>query len=259
MLAQLIVSSNPELLKDYLNQQLTDQQIPLQGPDIIYLGQDDKFNLETIKELSQFFSLKPFQQAQRIVVLENADNLNLVAQNALLKTIEELSDRNQLWLLATNTNNLLPTLLSRCQKIELNTATESIDLKQINSILELPLEQQFTKIEKVTDKHQFLIELSQYYRSKLTNQPEYADYAAQLLIAQSWFKQHVNQRAVLEYLLLIRPLKCDASTCIILGYLLKSGETNSTYGRYQVRRKTNPSFRRFRTSSQTTGDVYRFN
>lgn len=205
MLAQLIVSPSLSATQDYLKQQLSQQQIPDQGPDILYLGQDGKFDLERIKQLTQFFSLKPFQEKQRVVVLENAENLNNIAQNALLKTIEELADHNQLWLLASQTTSLLPTLLSRCQITQLSSRQAEIVTDKVAAILQLPLEQQFSKIEKLTDKTQFLLALSQYYRQQLPAHPEYADFLAELLTAQSWFKQHVNQRATLEYLLLIAP------------------------------------------------------
>jgi DNA polymerase-3 subunit delta' len=60
-------------------------------------------------------NLKTFSGAYRLVVIEDADRMNINAQNALLKTLEEPFPNAFIWLLTSHPKRLLPTVRSRCQ------------------------------------------------------------------------------------------------------------------------------------------------
>jgi len=60
------------------------------------------------------FRLKPSLSPLRIVVINDADRMELGAQNALLKTLEEPPARSLLILIARDAASLLDTVLSRC-------------------------------------------------------------------------------------------------------------------------------------------------
>lgn len=72
--------------------------------------------LEQVREVSEFLSRLPLQSPRSIVVIENAETMAESASNALLKTLEE-PGRATIILLVTAGNHILPTLISRCQKI----------------------------------------------------------------------------------------------------------------------------------------------
>ncbi|MGP1387720.1 MAG: DNA polymerase III subunit delta' [Thainema sp.] len=75
-----------------------------------------QIRLEQIREISQFLSRPPLEAARAVVVIEQAETMREAAANALLKTLEEPGQAT-LILLAPDTDALLPTLVSRCQKI----------------------------------------------------------------------------------------------------------------------------------------------
>ena len=52
----------------------------------------------------------------RVAIVDNADNMNRNAQNALLKTLEEPGENTLLLLVAHQPGLLLPTIRSRCQQ-----------------------------------------------------------------------------------------------------------------------------------------------
>ena len=74
------------------------------------------FALEDLRQLIEEVSWKPLRGRHKVYVLPN-DLLNLQGANALLKTLEEPSPGTILILLATSTDRVLPTLVSRCQLV----------------------------------------------------------------------------------------------------------------------------------------------
>jgi hypothetical protein len=61
----------------------------------------------------------PVSAPQRIVLIEGADRANEQTQNALLKALEEPTDRHAFVLVADEPWRLLPTIRSRCQPIRI--------------------------------------------------------------------------------------------------------------------------------------------
>jgi DNA polymerase-3 subunit delta' len=59
----------------------------------------------------------PFEAARRVFVIEHADRMNDQAANRLLKTLEEPASFVHLILLAERTEDLLPTIVSRCLRV----------------------------------------------------------------------------------------------------------------------------------------------
>ncbi len=76
-----------------------------------------QIRLEQIREISEFLSRPPLQAACSVVVLEQAETMGEGAANGLLKTLEE-PGKAALILIAPTVEVLLPTLISRCQKIQ---------------------------------------------------------------------------------------------------------------------------------------------
>ena len=72
--------------------------------------------IEQVREINQFLSRPPLEAQQAVIVIVEAQTMNEGAANALLKTLEE-PGRATLILLAPSVDSLLPTLVSRCQRI----------------------------------------------------------------------------------------------------------------------------------------------
>lgn len=72
--------------------------------------------LEQIREITEFLSRPPLKAARNVVVLEEAQTMAEAAANALLKTLEEPGQAT-LILIAPTLESILPTLVSRCQRI----------------------------------------------------------------------------------------------------------------------------------------------
>jgi DNA polymerase III subunit delta' len=72
--------------------------------------------LEQVREITDFLSRPSMLAPRSVVVLEQAETMAEAAANALLKTLEE-PGRATLILIAPSLDSILPTLISRCQRI----------------------------------------------------------------------------------------------------------------------------------------------
>ena len=72
--------------------------------------------LEQIREIARFLSRAPLEAPRSVVVIDHAETMAEGAANGLLKTLEEPGQAT-LILIAPSTESLLPTLVSRCQRI----------------------------------------------------------------------------------------------------------------------------------------------
>jgi DNA polymerase-3 subunit delta' len=78
-----------------------------------------EISIEQIKEMQRQVSLPPYEGRYKISVLDGAERLSDEAANRLLKTLEEPPPHILIILLTSKEGLLLPTIISRCQRIEL--------------------------------------------------------------------------------------------------------------------------------------------
>ena len=79
--------------------------------------------VDEVRDLVRRAALTPVGRRWQILIVEDADRLTDQACNALLKAIEEPTDRT-LWMLCTPTvEDVLPTIRSRCRLVTLSTPT----------------------------------------------------------------------------------------------------------------------------------------
>ncbi len=76
--------------------------------------------IKSVRDANHFFTLKSVETGHRIVIVDEADTLNIEAQNAFLKTLEEPPNGALLILIANRPAQLLPTIRSRAQVITFN-------------------------------------------------------------------------------------------------------------------------------------------
>jgi DNA polymerase III subunit delta' len=85
-------------------------------------------SVEQVREVEQGVMLAPFEGRTRVVIIDPADAMSGGAQNAFLKTLEEPPPNAAFVLIATRPDDLLPTVRSRCRRIEFGlVAAEEID------------------------------------------------------------------------------------------------------------------------------------
>lgn len=212
MLPQLIINTNLQVRIDYINQAIAELNLNPNHQDLLYF-KEDKIGIEVAKMIKDHFAYKPQQSKGKAVVIENADKITPESQNALLKTIEELP-KHSLFIISASSNSIfLPTLLSRCQVIQLTQLNQNLDeneLLQIDKLFNMNTEERFCFIEKTKDREELFSWIIAYVEYNLQNCSreelvKIKPYLDKLLTAERWSKSNVNIRGILEYLMLEIP------------------------------------------------------
>jgi len=82
-------------------------------------GPKKEIGIARIRELQQAAVLQPYEGKHRVFIIDGAEYLNEESANCLLKTLEEPPPQVTIILLTVNDRGLLPTIVSRCQRVEL--------------------------------------------------------------------------------------------------------------------------------------------
>jgi DNA polymerase-3 subunit delta' len=75
--------------------------------------------VDQVRDLQRVLSLAPYESAYRVAMLLRFEEATEGAQNALLKTLEEPNPKVLLLMTADDPDNLLPTIVSRCELLRL--------------------------------------------------------------------------------------------------------------------------------------------
>lgn len=97
-------------------------------PDILRVSRQEgkrDIAVDQIREVTQWAQQTAHGHIGRVVILEQAEYLNTAAANSLLKTLEEPPQGVRFLMTASRAGKLLPTILSRCQRVLLPTPESS--------------------------------------------------------------------------------------------------------------------------------------
>ena len=89
-------------------------------PDVrlVEILEDKKeISIKQVRDIEKDLNFRSFSGKRKIAIIDPATSMNLSAQNALLKTLEEPPQESLLILIAANAGGLLPTLRSRCLRL----------------------------------------------------------------------------------------------------------------------------------------------
>ena len=98
----------------------------LQHPDLHVVEPDGAFiKIDQIRNLQKELSFRPFEVEKKACIIEAAERMNPSSANAFLKTLEEPPGNALLILLTSNIGAILPTILSRCQRLSFSPISEA--------------------------------------------------------------------------------------------------------------------------------------
>lgn len=105
---------------------------------------------DEMEEIGQKFALKSFEGGTKILIIWRADKMNISAANKFLKFLEEPPEKTIIILTAEKTENMLPTILSRTQLVEIPAIDEVEILKKLQSKFDF----EESKIKEITHQSQ---------------------------------------------------------------------------------------------------------
>ena len=110
-------------------------------PDIIMVSHEKPGTI-TIDEIRDQVihdvDIRPYYSPYKIYIIADADMMTPQAQNALLKTIEEPPEYAVIMLLTNNIGGLLPTIQSRCVRLDLKVVNDGLVKKNLMEHLHVP-------------------------------------------------------------------------------------------------------------------------
>ncbi len=110
-------------------------------PDIIMVSHEKPgtISIDEIREqVINDVAIKPYCSPYKIYIIADAEMMTIQAQNALLKTIEEPPEYAVIMLLTSNADSLLPTIQSRCVRLDLKVVDDSLVKKYLMEHLHIP-------------------------------------------------------------------------------------------------------------------------
>ena len=90
-----------------------------------------EIGIKDMLELQRLANLPPYEGKCKVFIIDGAEYLSTEAANSLLKILEEPPQRVVWLLLAAEKEHLLPTIISRCQRLEL----KPVPSEQVQEIL----------------------------------------------------------------------------------------------------------------------------
>lgn len=110
-------------------------------PDIIYVNHEkpNTISVEDVRtQVVDDVVIKPYSGRYKIYIIPDAEKMTPQAQNAILKTIEEPPSYAIFLLLANNIEALLPTIQSRCVRLDVRAVSDSLVKDYLMEHLHVP-------------------------------------------------------------------------------------------------------------------------
>ena len=98
-------------------------------PDVIAVRDEERklLSVDTVRQVCADAYIRPNEGVRKVYIIDPADTMNPVAQNALLKVLEDGPDYTAFLLLTAQPGLLLGTIRSRCETLRLPPEEESKD------------------------------------------------------------------------------------------------------------------------------------
>lgn len=96
----------------------------------IAISNANQIKIASIRELKKNLSMSAMQEGRRVIIVLRADELTKESANSFLKTLEEPSEGVTIILITSRQDQILPTILSRCQQIHFQLLAQE-ELEQL--------------------------------------------------------------------------------------------------------------------------------
>lgn len=148
-------------------------------PDVVTIMPDGlSIKVDQIRYLKSEFNKSGVESDRKVFIIQDAQKMSIGAANSLLKFLEEPSGNITAFLLTSEPQKLLPTIISRCQEVEMQQLTSgqleqeliSESISEKNSHILANLAQSVVEAKKINDNENFdkiLATVNNWYRKLL--------------------------------------------------------------------------------------------
>ena len=117
------------------------QAVNMSHPDIIKVMHEkpNSIGVDDIRiQVANDVVIKPYSGPKKIYIINEGEKMTAAAQNALLKTLEEPPSYTVIFILTTNLEALLPTILSRCVVLSMKPVEDEKIKEYLMDSVKLP-------------------------------------------------------------------------------------------------------------------------
>ena len=101
-------------------------------PDVLKIFPEKKeITIKQVREVIQFLKYRPIEGEYKVIIIDQAEKMNLEAANALLKSLEEPPEFAIFILITENFTKLLPTIVSRSQVVRFHSLPKEVIVKEL--------------------------------------------------------------------------------------------------------------------------------
>jgi len=203
----LLVSADDEILNEALKLICDSLNVPT-SQIIKILPESDgrgEISIGSIRSLKSELARSAIG-GKRLVVVYSADKISTEAANSFLKTLEE-PPRDTTIILLAESEQIIPTILSRCQKFYFPSIPKNnyFSEEEIEMFLQNRLQPAFKTVEKINERGEgdkFVDCLLGFYHQKLIDDQRYQKIVDALIRAKKYQDSNANQKLILENLVL---------------------------------------------------------
>ena len=105
-------------------------------PDIIEIDAASNRGIDDIRDLRERTRFAPTQLPSKVYIIDEAHQITGAAANAFLKTLEEPPAHSRFILATTDPEELLPTIVSRCQRFDFRRVDADSMVKRLRGVAE---------------------------------------------------------------------------------------------------------------------------
>jgi DNA polymerase-3 subunit delta' len=169
-------------------------------------GDGGEIKILQIREVQNFLSYKSYNGGYKVVIVEDAEKMNVEAQSCFLKTLEEPKGQTLIILITSKPDMLMATIASRCQTLKFfkpknlpknseRAKKESEILQELLPIIDSNLAEKFKYVKSIDfDKQEpteILEVLQKYYREILLK-----DYSQKKVIKILSLIEDINNKLI---------------------------------------------------------------
>jgi DNA polymerase III subunit gamma/tau len=104
------------------------------SPDIIEIDAASNRGIDDIRDLRERVRYAPAQLRSKVYIIDEAHQITGAAANAFLKTLEEPPAHTRFILATTDPEELLPTIVSRCQRFDFRRVNAEDIVRRLQSV-----------------------------------------------------------------------------------------------------------------------------
>lgn len=197
------IAKSKEFMRDISAANILEVEIPSDKKSI---------GIEQIRQAVVFVSKKPFLEGNKAVFVPNADKLTIDAQNAFLKVLEEPPEYALIILCSKTQEALLPTVISRCQRVfahdKQGRVGDSAQKSDLEKVKKMSVDEKFVWAQETAkEEKEDIVEMLEKWvyeeRENLSKNPNAAQNINRILeVKKDLEATNVNTRLALDSLTL---------------------------------------------------------